>query len=114
MAELRRLQSYIPEANQDFEMFETPGAYIMAVIAANTSSFQESKISIWILPYENTPIPSGADEEDYRVYIIKNGIIPPGGSYESWRFSMVNNDTLWVKSNNGKATFTVQGINQSV
>lgn len=114
MAELRRLQSYIPEANVDFEMFETPGAYIMALIAANTSDTIETKISAWILPYENTPIPSGEDEENYRIYIIKNGIVPPAGSYETWRFSMVNGDTLWVKSNNGRATFTVQGINQSV
>lgn len=114
MAELRRLQSYKPTAGQEFEMFETPGAYILAVIASNTSDTLESKISVWILPYENTPIPSGADEEEYKIYIIKDGSLPPGGSYESWRFSMVNNDTLWVKSNNGKATFTVQGINQSV
>lgn len=112
MAELRRLQSYNPVANEEAEVFDSPASYIVAVTAANISSTLETRISIWLTQSE--PVPSGADPEDYRYYIIKDGNIPPAGSYESWRFTMIADDKLFVKSNNGKASFSVNGINQSV
>lgn len=111
MAELRRLQSFNPDADEEILIFSSPAAYICAVVAANKSSNLEARFSVWVMQEE--PIPSGADLEPYRYYIIKDGILPPAGSYESWRFTMIADDTLYVKSNNGKVSFTVNGMNQS-
>lgn len=113
MAELRRVISLTPDAFQELEAFETPATYILAVIAANRSDVKESKISIWVLPGDIV-VPSGESDEAYRAYIIKNASLPPSGTYETWRFSMVANDKLFFSSNNGNADFSVQAINQSI
>ena len=93
-------------------VFTAPGSYIVAVTAANRSTNLETRFSIWIT--QDEPVASGSDPEDYRYYIVKDGVLPPSGSYESWRFTMIADDELYVSSNNGKASFSVSGINQSV
>lgn len=112
MAELRRLQSYNPVVGEEPKVFTAPGSYIVAVTAANRSTNLETRFSIWIT--QDEPVASGSDPEDYRYYIVKDGVLPPSGSYESWRFTMIADDELYVSSNNGKASFSVSGINQSV
>lgn len=92
-------------------MFESVASYIGAIIASNQSSLKEARISVWVEPFEYQPIDSG-DEELYRAYIIKDAVIPPGGSYESWRFALGVFDKIYVKSNNGKVSFSFEAVLQ--
>lgn len=106
---LSRLKSLNPSANVDTVLLETTASYIMAVIAANQSDAKETRISIWVEPFEYAPIPAG-QEEEYRAYIIKDAIIPPSGTFETWRFAVQALDKIVVRSNNGKASFSLEAV----
>lgn len=106
---LSRLRSENPNANVDTLLLDTTASYIMAVIVANQSDVKETRVSIWVEPFEYAPIPAG-QEEEYRAYIIKNAIIPPSGSYETWRFAVQALDKVKVVSNNGNASFSLEGL----
>jgi hypothetical protein len=110
---LSRISSINPESQSDTLMLDSTGSYLVAIIASNQSDTQESKFSIWVNPFEYLPIESG-EEELYRSYIIKNGILPPGGSYESWRFAVGVEDQVYIRSNNGKVSFSLEAVIQSV
>lgn len=106
---LSRLKSLNPVANTDTLLLETTASYIMAVIIANQSDAKETKISVWVEPFEYAPILSG-QEEELRAYIVKDAIIPPSGSYETWRFAVQALDKIVVRSNNGKASFSLEAV----
>lgn len=108
---LLRQASKNPSANSNELILESVGSYIGAIIASNMSDTLESKFSIWVEPFEFLPI--GVGQEDlYRAYIIKNGILPPGGSYESWRFAIGVGDRIVVSSNNGRVSFSYEAVLQ--
>jgi hypothetical protein len=109
---LSRISSVNPEANSDTLFLNSFASYLVAVIASNQSSTTEARFSVWVEPFEYSPITSG-EEEEYRAYIIKDGILPPAGSYESWRFAVGIEDKIFVKSNNGKVSFSLEAVIQS-
>lgn len=106
---LSRVKSLNPAANVDTLLLETTASYIMAVIVSNQSQYKETKVTIWVEPFEYDPIPSG-QEEEYRAYIIKDAIIPPAGSFETWRFAVQALDRIKVRSNNGNASFSLEAV----
>ena len=106
---LSRAKSLNPPANTDTLLLETTASYILAVIASNMSDVKETKISIWVEPFEYLPINPG-QEEQKRAYILKDGILPPSGTYESWRFAVQTLDRIVVSSNNGKASFSLEAV----
>jgi len=108
---LNRGRSLNPAANEDTEILYATASYLVAIIASNMSDSKESRISVWVEPYEYLPISSG-EEEEKRAYVIKEGSLPPNGSYESWRFAVNPEDFVYVKSNNGKASFTIELVAQ--
>lgn len=108
---LLRQASKNPSANDNELILESVGSYIGAIIASNMSDTIETKISVWVEPFEFLPIDEG-DEDLYRAYIIKNGVLPPGGSYESWRFAVGVGDRIVVSSNNGRASFSYEAVLQ--
>jgi len=108
---LLRQSSRNPSAKSNELVLESVGSYIGAIIASNMSDTLEAKISVWVEPFEYLPINEG-EEELYRAYIIKNGILPPGGSYESWRFAIGVGDRIVVSSNNGRVSFSYEAVLQ--
>lgn len=106
---LSRAKSLNPAANTDTLLLETTATYIIAVIASNMSDMKETKISIWVEPFEFLPINPG-EEDQKRAYIIKDGILPPSGTYETWRFAVQVLDRICVRSNNGKASFSLEAV----
>lgn len=106
---LSRLKSSNPAANVDTLLLDTTASYIIAVLAANMSESKETKISVWIEPFEFIPIAAG-DEDEKRAYIIKDGILPPAGTYETWRVAVQPLDRIVVRSNNGKASFSLEAV----
>jgi hypothetical protein len=109
---LSRISSINPEAGVDTLMLDSTATYLVAVIASNQSDTQEAKFSVWVDPFEYLPITSG-QEESFRAYIIKDGVLPQGGSYESWRFAVGIEDKLYIRSNNGKVSFSLEAVIQS-
>lgn len=101
-----------PVANTPSLLLYSSASVLVAVIASNLSESKESKIKVWVEPFEYYPIAAG-DEDLYRAYIIKDGILPPAGSFESWRFAGNVEDRIWVESNNGKVSFTLETVLQS-
>lgn len=109
---LQRLKSINPAANIDSTLLDATSSYIFAIIAANQSIQKEARVSMWVEPFEYLPINIG-EEESKRAYIIKDGILPPGGTFESWRVSANVGDVIKVKSNNGKVSFSLEAVVQS-
>jgi hypothetical protein len=110
---LSRLKSVNPPANLDELLLQSNASYLVAVIASNLSESKESKITVWIDPFEYQPITSG-EEEEYRAYVLKDLILPPAGSFETWRFAVGVEDKVFVKSNNGKVSFSLEAVAQSI
>lgn len=105
MAEIRRLHIANPAANTPTLTFNVSSFYLLAVIAANKSSNDETRISVWLAPNDT------ATESEWG-YIVKDLQIDPSDSFETFRFPAVANDYLYVMSDNGNVSFTTVGINQ--
>lgn len=105
MAELKRLNINNPASDTATNTFIGTGFYIMSVIASNTDANSETLIDVWIAPNDT------ATESNWG-YIVKNLQIDPGDSFETFRFAIIADDYLYVKSNNGNASFITAGINQ--
>jgi len=108
---LSRGVSKNPPANTDIAILEATASYLVAIIASNMSDSKEAKFSVWVEPFEWQPIVAGT-EDQFRAYIIKDGILPPAGSFESWRFAVNPEDDVFVSSNNGKVAFTIELVAQ--
>jgi len=103
---ISRLAIRNPAADAPDEILASTGTYVLSVIAANVSPTLPTKIDIWIAPLDSS------DEDDWG-YIAKNAPIPAGNSLETFRFSVIPDDVLYVKSDNGFASFTLVGISQT-
>ena len=105
MAEIKRLNIANPAANTATATFNVTGFYVISVIAANTNANSQTKVSVWIAPNDT------ATQSQWG-YIVKDLPIDPGDSFETFRFAAVADDWIYVKSDNGYASFTTVGINQ--
>ena len=104
---ISRLAIRNPAADTPSVALDSTGTYVLSVIVSNISDTLETKVDIWIAPTDSE------DEEDWG-YIAKNAPIDAGNALETFRFSLIPEDVLYVKSNNGFASFTLVGISQSV
>lgn len=94
-----------PAGNTPSIALTSTGTYVLSVIIANVSENQTTKVDVWISP-------SGTSNTSEWGYIIKNAAVDPGNSLETFRFALVPDDVLYVKSDNGLASFNVVGIAQ--
>lgn len=94
-----------PAADTPTIALNSTGTYVLSVIMANTSASQTTKVDVWVAPLDS-------EEESDWGYISKNAPIEPGNSLETFRFALVPDDVLYVKSDNGFASFSVVGISQ--
>ena len=102
---ISRLAIKNPAAETPTEMLTATAAYVLSAIVANVSENQATKVDIWIAPLDE-------DDEDTWGYITKNDPIDPGNSFETFRFALAADDVLYIKSDNGLASFTLIGISQ--
>lgn len=96
-----------PAAEQTAVLTTFTAPHLVSVIATNTSlqTAIECKVDVWVQP-------TGAVGEAQYSYVAKNLVIGVGQSFETFRFAVNTNDSLYVKSTNGEVSFTLVGIQQ--
>jgi hypothetical protein len=96
-----------PNANVATAVVAFTSHYLVSVIATNTAvtATPVTKVSIYI-------VPSGATIDEQYVYLASNVTIGLGQTFETFRFATNPGDTLLVRSTNGEASFSVNGLLQ--
>lgn len=96
-----------PAANTTAVLRTFTAPHLISVIATNLSlqTAVECRVDIWVQP-------TGAVGETQYSYIAKNLLIGVGQSFETFRFAINAQDSIYVKSTNGEVSFTLVGIEQ--
>jgi len=103
--EIKQLGIVNPNADTDTPIFQqgTPGLFIVSVTAAN-AGIEDARIDVWIQPS------ASANQIGY----ITNQLILPGrNSYETQKFTLTFDDSVYVKSTSASVSFVTSGINQT-
>jgi hypothetical protein len=96
-----------PAANVATSIAAFTAHYLVSVIATNTAvtATPVTKATIYI-------VPSGATIESQYVFLASNVTIGLGATFETFRFATNPGDTLVVRSTNGEASFSANGLLQ--
>lgn len=96
-----------PEANQPTVLATFTAAHLVSVIITNTtlSNAPELKVAVWVAPI-------GATQPSEYSYIAKNLAIGVGQSFETFRFAVNNEDSIYIQATTANASFTCIGIIQ--
>lgn len=97
---VKRLGVLTPLANVDSLLATSDVASVASVIAANRGNVA-SLVDVYVNPVE------GGGATDKRVYLLANLTIQPGQSFESFRFALAVNDTIYVRSTTADTAFSV-------
>lgn len=106
MATISRLAVSNPAADTETLAFTANATYLVSVIATNKSEGEASRIFVWIAPLND-------NTESSRGYVAYNLTIEPSNSHETFKFSVINTDKIYVKAINGHTSFVLSGIDQS-
>jgi hypothetical protein len=103
-----RLGVATPSANSNQQLTAVLNAHLVSVVVANTSSQAAPvcKVDVWV-------VPSGASQASEYAYIVSNLAIGVGQSFETFKFAINANDTIYVKSSIAGTSFSAYGILQS-
>lgn len=103
--EIKQLGIVNPTADTDTEIFEqgTAGLFIVSVTAAN-KGLEDARIDVWIQPSASAS----------EVGFITSSLILPGrNAYETQKFTLTFNDSIYVRSTSSSVSFITSGINQT-
>lgn len=103
-----RLGVATPTANANTQLTAVSSAHLVSVIAANKSAQATPvcKVDIWVQPY-------GAATAAEYAYIASNLTIGVGQSFETFRFALNAQDSIYVKSTIADTSFSAYGMQQS-
>lgn len=101
-----RLALANPPANTDTLLHTAVRNSVVSVIATNKSASATATVRIWIAP-QNVVSASGYA---YQAY---DSIIPVSNSMETFRFSLQNNDRIYVRASTADVSFSLNGIYES-
>lgn len=101
-----RLALSNPVANTDTLLHTAVRNSVVSVIGTNKSSSTTATVRIWIVPYGVT----SASGYAYQAY---DAVIPANNSMETFRFSLENRDSIYVRSSSASVSFSLNGIHES-
>lgn len=103
-----RLGVLTPTANTAQQITSVASAHLASVVVANTSAQASPlcKVDIYIQP-------QGAAQVSEYAYIASNLEIGVGQSFETFRFALNAQDTIFVKSSISGTSFSVNGLLQA-
>jgi hypothetical protein len=103
-----RLGVLTPAANTGQQLVSVANSHMVSVVIANTSSQATPlcKVDIWVQP-------QGAGSTNDYAYIAANLTIGVGQSFETFRFAVNAQDTIFVKSTIAGTSFSVYGLLQA-
>src|SRR6056297_1002118 len=104
---ISRLGIANPSANTDTVLAGFNAEYLVSVVVANKAvvATPVTRVSIWI-------VPGGATIPAQYAYIAFNLELGVGSSFETFRFGVVNGDTVYVRSSTDNTSFSINGILQ--
>jgi hypothetical protein len=103
-----RLGVVTPAVNTGQQLVSVASSHLVSVVVANTS-FQatpQCKVDIWVRP-------QGATQENEYAYIAANLTIGVGQSFETFRFALNAQDTIFIKSTVAGTSFSAYGLLQA-
>jgi hypothetical protein len=103
-----RLGVLTPDANANQQLVSVANSHLVSVVVANTSSQATPlcKVDIWVQP-------QGASQANEYAYIASNLPIGVGQSFETFRFALNAQDTIYVKSTIEGTSFSAYGLLQA-
>lgn len=103
-----RLGVITPAANTNQQLIAVSSAHLASVVVANTSSqaTPQCKVDIWVQP-------QGAGSTNDYAYIASNLTIDVGQSFETFRFALNAQDTIYIKSTIAGTSFSAYGLLQA-
>ena len=101
-----RLALSNPAANTDTLLHTAVRNSVVSVIATNKSASAAATVRIWIAPH-NVVSASGYA---YQAY---DAVVPVSNSMETFRFSLQNNDRIYVRASTADISFSLNGIYES-
>ena len=104
---ISRLGIANPSANTDTVLAEFDGQHLISVTVANraVTATPVTRVTIWV-------VPANATLEAQYSYIAFNLIIGVGQAFETFRFGVLDGDTLFVRASTDNVSFSVSGIVQ--
>jgi len=106
MATITRLAVSNPAEDTETLAFTANSTYLVSVIATNKSQGESSRVYVWIAPLND-------NTESSRGYIAHSLTIEPSNTYETFKFSVINTDKVYVKATNGHTSFVLSGVDQA-
>lgn len=102
-----RLSSARPAANTAVGLRTFTDTHLVSVIATNTSPSTTPipKVTIYVSPF-------GADSEGSFIYIASNVTLNYGTSFETFRFAVNPQDTVFVRATTQDVSFSLYGLLQ--
>jgi hypothetical protein len=103
-----RLGVATPAANTPTQLASVLNSHFVSVVVANTTSQATPlcKVDIWVQP-------QGSSTASEYAYIASNLTIGVGQSFETFRFALNAQDSIYVKSTIAGTSFSAQGLLQS-
>jgi hypothetical protein len=103
-----RLGVITPAANTSQQLIAVTSAHLTSVVVANTSAqaTPQCKVDIWVQP-------QGAGSANDYAYIASNLTIGVGQSFETFRFALNAQDTIYIKSTIAGTSFSAYGLLQA-
>ena len=104
---ITRLGLANPSANTDTALAEFEGQHLVSVTVANraVTATPVTRVTIWV-------VPANATIEAQYSYVAFNLQIGVGQSFETFRFGVLDGDTLFVRASTDNVSFSVSGILQ--
>lgn len=104
---ITRLASARPLANTAVGLITFTDSHLVSVIATNTSPSTTPipKVTIYVSPF-------GADSEGSYIYIASNVTLGYGSSFETFRFAVNPQDTVFVRATTSDVSFSLYGLLQ--
>lgn len=103
-----RLGVATPAASASVQLAAVLNSHLASVVVSNTSSQASPvcKVDIYV-------VPQGAGNTNEYAYICANLAIGVGQSFETFKFALNPNDTIYVKSTIAGTSFSAFGLLQS-
>jgi hypothetical protein len=102
---INRLGVSQPSANTDTLIYTSPRNAIVSIIATNLSS-SAATIRTWT-------VPSGATLPSQYSYHTYDTNLPGNNTLETFRFAIMNGDTIYVRASTANVSFAISGIYES-
>jgi hypothetical protein len=103
-----RLGVATPTANTAQQLTAVLNAHLISVVIANTSAQASPvcKVDVWVQP-------AGATQATEYAYIASNLTVGVGQSFETFRFAINANDSVYVRSSIAGTSFSAYGLLQA-